>query len=47
MLPITADYIVDAIDTISAKTSIIHEAMLRGVPAVSCMARGTGLIRQR
>ena len=43
MLPITADYIVDAIDTVTAKAAIIHEAMGRNVPVVSCMGTGNRL----
>ncbi len=43
ILPITADYIVDAIDTVTAKASIVHEAMCRNVPVVSCMGTGNRL----
>ena len=37
------DYIVDAIDTVSAKIAIIERAKAAGVPVISCMGTGNKL----
>lgn len=37
------DYVVDAIDTVSAKLSIICECKAAGVPVISCMGAGNKL----
>ena len=37
------DYVIDAIDTVSAKIAIITEAKNAGVPVISCMATGNKL----
>lgn len=37
------DYIVDAIDTVSAKLAIIREAASRGIPVISSMGTGSKL----
>lgn len=34
------DYIVDAIDTVTAKLAVIQEAKNRGIPVISCMGTG-------
>lgn len=34
------DYIVDAIDTVTAKLAVIQEAQNRGIPVISCMGTG-------
>ena len=34
------DYIIDAVDTVSAKLAIIERASLEGVPIISCMGTG-------
>lgn len=34
------DYIVDAIDTVTAKLAVIQEAKKRGIPMISCMGTG-------
>ncbi len=38
-----ADYVVDAIDTTSAKLAIIEEAYEAGIPVISCMGAGNKL----
>lgn len=37
------DYILDAIDTVSAKMSLIEEAKIRNIPIISCMGTGNKL----
>jgi len=37
------DYIIDAVDTVSAKLSLAEEAQRRGVPIISCMGTGNKL----
>ena len=37
------DYVVDALDTVSAKLSIIEECDKRGIPVISCMGAGNKL----
>ena len=37
------DYIVDAIDTVSAKIAIIEKAKTMGIPVISCMGTGNKL----
>lgn len=37
------DYIVDAIDTVSAKIDLVVEAKRRGIPIISCMGAGNKL----
>ena len=37
------DYVVDAVDTVTAKLSIIEEAEKAGVPVISCMGAGNKL----
>ena len=39
------DYIIDAIDTVSAKIELIVRANKAGVPIISCMVRATSSIR--
>ncbi len=34
------DYVIDAVDTVSAKISIIEKAKRQGVPVISCMGTG-------
>lgn len=34
------DYVIDAVDTVSAKIAIIEKAKKRGVPVISCMGTG-------
>lgn len=38
-----ADYVVDAVDTVSAKIEIIKRAKEQGVPVISCMGTGNKL----
>jgi len=38
-----ADYVVDAIDTVSSKLVLIEEATFAGVPIISCMGAGNKL----
>lgn len=37
------DYVVDAVDTVSAKIEIIRKSMAAGVPVISCMGTGNKL----
>ena len=37
------DYIIDAIDTVTGKLSIIQNAIIAGVPVISCMGTGNKL----
>lgn len=37
------DYIVDAVDTVTAKITLVLEAQKRGVPIISCMGAGNKL----
>lgn len=37
------DYVVDAVDTVSAKLAIIEKAVAAGVPVISCMGTGNKL----
>lgn len=37
------DYIVDAIDTVSAKLDLVEQAKKRGIPIISCMGAGNKL----
>lgn len=37
------DYIIDAVDTVTAKLAIIGEAKKRGIPVISCMGTGNKL----
>lgn len=37
------DYVVDAIDTVSAKLALIEEARARSIPVISCMGTGNKL----
>lgn len=37
------DYIIDAVDTVSAKLALVEEAQRRGVPIISCMGTGNKL----
>lgn len=38
-----ADYVVDAVDTVTAKLTILSKAQEAGVPAISCMGTGNKL----
>ena len=40
LLPIKCDYIVDAVDTVSAKVAIILASKERDIPVISCMGAG-------
>ena len=40
---ISYDYIVDAIDTVSSKLSLVEEAFKRHIPIISCMGTGNKL----
>ena len=40
---VSYDYIVDAIDTVSSKLSLIQEASNRNIPIISCMGTGNKL----
>lgn len=42
-----ADYIVDAIDTVSAKLTLIAQAQQAGVPLLSCMGTGNKLYPEK
>lgn len=37
------DYIVDAIDTVNSKLSLVEEAYIRNIPIISCMGTGNKL----
>jgi tRNA A37 threonylcarbamoyladenosine dehydratase len=37
------DYVVDAIDTVSAKLALVEEAKNKGIPIISCMGTGNKL----
>lgn len=37
------DYIIDAIDSVSSKLSLVQEAFLRNIPIISCMGTGNKL----
>lgn len=39
------DYVVDAVDTVTAKVTLVLEAQKAGVPIISCMARATSSTR--
>ncbi|MEG0750500.1 MAG: ThiF family adenylyltransferase [Oscillospiraceae bacterium] len=39
----TPDYVIDAIDSVSAKIALIEECLRRGVPIISCMGTGNRL----
>ncbi len=39
----TPDFIIDAIDTVTAKLAVISEAKRRGIPVISCMGTGNKL----
>ena len=41
------DYVIDAVDTVSAKIALVEAAFAAGVPIVSSMARATNSIRRR
>ena len=41
------DYVVDAIDTVTAKIDLIVEAQARGIPVISCMGAGNKLDASR
>jgi tRNA A37 threonylcarbamoyladenosine dehydratase len=41
------DYVIDAVDTVSAKIEIIKRAVLLGVPVISCMGTGGKLFPER
>ena len=41
------DYIIDAIDTVSAKIALVEESMKRGVPLISSMGTGNKLHPER
>ncbi len=43
ILPAACDYVVDAIDTVSAKIAIIETCKKRGIPVLSCMGAGNKL----
>lgn len=43
LLPGSFDYIVDAVDTVSAKLALVEEAAARGVPVISAMGAGNKL----
>jgi tRNA A37 threonylcarbamoyladenosine dehydratase len=40
---ISYDYIIDAIDTVSSKLSLVEEALKRHIPIISCMGTGNKL----
>ena len=43
LLPAKCDFIVDAVDTVSAKIAIILAAKVRNIPVISCMGAGNKL----
>lgn len=43
LIPDDADYIVDAVDTVTAKLALVAEAKARGIPIISCMGAGNRL----
>lgn len=43
LLDLNSDYIVDAIDTVSAKIDLVIEANKRNIPIISCMGMGNKL----
>ncbi|MDD6308648.1 MAG: tRNA threonylcarbamoyladenosine dehydratase [Clostridia bacterium] len=40
LIPISCDYLIDAVDTVSAKLAIAETAAKRGIPLISCMGAG-------
>ena len=43
LVPENADFVIDAVDTVSAKISIIETCKRRGIPVISCMGAGNKL----
>lgn len=43
LVPEKADFVVDAVDTVSAKIAIIETCKKRGIPVISCMGAGNKL----
>lgn len=43
LVPADADFVIDAVDTVSAKIAIIVTCKKRGIPVISCMGAGNKL----
>ncbi len=43
LVPVRCDFVIDAVDTVSAKIAIIETCKARGIPVISCMGAGNKL----
>ena len=43
LVPLDADFVIDAVDTVSAKIALIETCKKRGIPVISCMGAGNKL----